>query len=106
MKGETVKEANIRRLRDETISLVAAAEAAVKAGELGASAWLEHQKQTLSRAEELLAMIDNPAIEPGAIIRLTQLRPASRLRQAQARRVENGIDSAMERLPRNMGGNP
>lgn len=105
VKGEAAKEANIRQLRNESISLVAAAEAAVRAGVLGADTWLEHQQQTLSRAEELLAMIDNPAIEPGAIIRLTQLRPASRLRQAQARRVENGIDSAMEQLPRSMGGN-
>ncbi len=106
VKGEAAKEANLRLLRDETLSLVAAAEAAVKAGELGANAWLEHQKLTLSRAEELLAMIDNPAVEPGAIIRLTQVRPASRIRQAQARRVENGIDSATTQLPQNLGGNP
>jgi hypothetical protein len=106
LKGETAKEANLRLLRDETISLVAAAEAAVKAGELGASAWLEHQKQTLLRAEELLELIDNPAIEAGAIIRLTQVCPASRVRQSQTRRVENGIDSAMDRLPRYTGRNP
>ncbi|WP_295968050.1 integrase [uncultured Xanthomonas sp.] len=87
IKGDEVGEANTRFKLDETASLLAQAEAAEAEGAYGASRWVEHQRLTYSRLSELVAILDDPQVLRGALIRLTHVRPASRLQQAmEARR--------------------
>lgn len=88
VKGDDVREANLRHLRAETQSLLLKAKAAAEDGEEGADRWYKHQLETLARVEELLALIDNPAVAPAAVIRLSRIRPASRFDVAHARRTE------------------
>lgn len=87
VKGDKLGEANTRFKLDETASLLVEAEAAEAGGSYGASRWVEHQRLTYSRLSELLAILDDPQVPQGALIRLTHIRPASRLHQAiEARR--------------------
>lgn len=82
IKGDEVRETNIRRQLDETRELLAAARKGVEDGAYGADRWLQHQTQTLQRLEELSAILDNPMIQRGAVIQLKHLPSASRLTQA------------------------
>lgn len=88
IKGDEIGDANTRAKLAETTSLLAEAEAADAEGIYGASRWVEHQRLTRTRLSELVAILDNPQVPPGALIRLTHIRPASRVRQAvDARRL-------------------
>jgi len=82
IKGDEIGDANTRAKLAETTSLLAEAEAADAEGVYGASRWVEHQRLTLTRLSELVAILDDPQVPPGALIRLTHIRPASRVRQA------------------------
>jgi len=82
IKGDEVREANIRRQLEETRILVATARNAVEEGSYGANRWLEHQTQTLQRLEELSAILDNPKVQTGAVIQLKHLPSVSRLSQS------------------------
>jgi hypothetical protein len=92
VKGDEVGEANVRARLAETRDLLSAAETAERDGAYGASRWVEHQKLTLRRLEELVSILDNPSVQPRAIIKLSHIKPASRLQQAaQARRALPGV---------------
>lgn len=82
IKGDEVREANIRRQLEETRGLLAAARRGVEEGAYGADRWLQHQTQTLQRLEELSVILDNPMVQRGAVIQLKHLPSASRLSQA------------------------
>ena len=82
IKGDEVRERNIRRLRDETRQLLAEAVAAESDKYHGASRWVEHQRRTLARLEELCTIFDDPNIPRGTVIQPTKAAPASRLEQA------------------------
>ena len=82
IKGDEVREANIRRQLEETRGLLAAARRGVEEGAYGADRWLQHQTQTLQRLEELSVILDNPMVQRGAVIQLKHLPSASRLTQA------------------------
>lgn len=82
IKGDEVREANIRQQLEETRALLSAAEKGVEEGAYGADRWVQHQTQTLQRLEELSAILDNPMIQRGAVIQLKHLPSASRLTQA------------------------
>lgn len=82
IKGDEIREANIRRQLEETRGLLAAARNGVEEGAYGAHRWLQHQIQTLQRLEELCAILDNPMIQRGAVIQLKHLPSVSRLSQA------------------------
>ena len=99
VKGEDVKHANLRRLQEETTQLVSEAERARGDEVFGANRWLVHQKQTLERVNALLEILDNPSVQLGAVIRLTGIKPASRLEQAEARRIEAGLSTFSIPLP-------
>jgi hypothetical protein len=86
VKGEAVKEANLRQLVSETSTLLEAAESATRDGESGASRWVDHQRLTLSRASQLLEIMDNPQVSDGTAIQLHGIVPASRLEQALVQR--------------------
>ena len=82
IKGDKVREANIRRQLEETRDLLTDARKGVDEGAYGADRWVQHQTQTLQRLEELSAILDNPMIQRGAVIQLKHLPSASRLTQA------------------------
>lgn len=82
IKGDEVRERNIRRLRDETRQLLAEAVTAESDKYHGASRWVEHQRRTLARLEELCTIFDDPSIPRGTVIQPTKAAPASRVEQA------------------------
>jgi len=86
IKGDAFREMNIRRHREETRALLAEAMAAKADDVAGADRWVEHQKLTLARLEELCAIFDNPSVPNGAVVRARVL-PASRFEQARRARL-------------------
>lgn len=97
IKGDSIREANVLRCRAETESLLAGCEAAEKADEFGANRWVAHQRSALDRLNELADIFANPHVPAGAVIRLKHIKPASRLAQARARRLDAGIDGPAQR---------
>lgn len=87
VKGDAVREANIRQLRDETRTLLENAQVAMDEGAYGASNWVKHQSTTLGRLDQLCQLLDNPSIPIGSVIQPTGIIPASRLAQAAERRL-------------------
>ena len=86
IKGDAVKEADIRLQREETRALLKEAESADAEGYAGANRWVAHQKLTLSRLDQLCAIFDDPQVPVGAVIQASGIVPASRLEQAANRR--------------------
>jgi hypothetical protein len=82
IKGDEVGEANARAKQAETTVLLHEARAADADGFYGASRWVQHQQLTLERLSQLVGILDDPRIPRGAVIRLSHIRPASRLQQA------------------------
>jgi hypothetical protein len=76
VKGDEQKEANLRRLKDETEYLLRQAREALDDEEYGADAWVRHQTKTLSRIDNLLQIMDDPDVPVGATIRLNVSNPA------------------------------
>ncbi len=83
IKGDGVKTKNIRLLKDQTDILLKEAEVAEKTSVYGASRWVKHHRETLEHCTQLLNILDDPMIEPGALVRLTGLQPASRIAQTE-----------------------
>lgn len=91
IKGDKVREANIRLARDETRALLKRATEAENDGDVGADTWVRHQQLTLKRLENLCNIIDDPAVQSGAVIMLSDVIPASRIEQsAQSRALLDG----------------
>ena len=90
IKGDEVRERNIRLAREESRLLLEKAEAAHKDREAGADRWLAHQKLTFDRLDNLCRIFDDPSVPIGAVIQLSGVVPPSRLAQAAQRRLENG----------------
>lgn len=86
IKGDSTKEANIRIHLNETRSLLAAATEAGRDGDVGASRWVDHQKKTLSRLEQLCAILDDPNVKIGSVIQPSGVVPPSKIEQANAQR--------------------
>lgn len=87
VKGDLVKTENIRRLRDQTEMLLRQAEEAEQCETYGASRWVVHHRKTLANCDQLLAILNSTTVPEGATIRLTGVKPASRLEQARAQRL-------------------
>lgn len=101
VKGDAAKEANIRRLVAETRALLQNAQAAESEGDFGADRWVAHQKLTLSRAEQLCSILEDPEVPDGTAIRLHGIVPASRLEQSlEQRRLGDGRAIAESRASR------
>jgi hypothetical protein len=98
VKGEATKEANLRQLVTETRALLAAAESARRDGEAGADRWVDHQRLTLSRAQQLVEILDDPEVPDGSAIQLRGIVPASRLEQAVVQRRLNVEQAAVPLL--------
>ncbi|HEY0938805.1 MAG TPA: integrase [Steroidobacter sp.] len=87
IKGDAVREANIRRHRAETRQLLDEAKAASANQYAGSNRWVEHQERTLTRLEQLCAILDDPNVPAGAVIQPSGVVPASRLEQARSQRA-------------------
>jgi hypothetical protein len=81
------KEANIRASRDETRLLLERAKDSLDDGEYGADKWVLHHQRTLARLESLCAIIDDPSVPMGAVIRLDDSP------------VQTGVDRAVQHRP-------
>lgn len=103
VKGDTEKERRLRLLVGEVNGLLATAEQAERDNLAGASRWVAHQRRTLERAEELLRMMDDPAIPHYAVIRVavavmpSQLVMAVRDRQRLLEREDPAGHGAAKR---------
>jgi hypothetical protein len=86
IKGDEVREANIRQRREETRALLEEARIADAKGYAGANRWVEHQLRTLTRFDKLCEILDDPVVPVGAVIQPSGIVPASRLEQAAAQR--------------------
>lgn len=82
IKGDEFGEANARAKHSETQALLLEAQAADAGQAFGAMQWVKHQQLTLERLSQLIQILDDPRVTRGAVIRLTHIRPASRLQQA------------------------
>lgn len=68
--------------------LIAKADEEIANGNSGADRWYQHQSLTVARLKELVSIIQNPAVEDGAIIKLRNPNEFSPLRRAIANRAE------------------
>lgn len=90
IKGDSHGEANARAMQEEIRRLLREARTADADGAFGAEQWVRHQEITLERLTQLIAILDNPQVACGAVIRLAHVRPPSRLRQAAEARALSG----------------
>lgn len=97
VKGDLVKLDNLIKLRDETEQLLAAAVAAENTAAYGASRWVIHQRQTLEHCNKLIAILSDNSLADGAVVKLTGIKPASRLEQAETQREELMIPETRRR---------
>ncbi len=94
IKGDELGEANARAKCRETKAFLDQARAADADGFCGATKWVQHQELTYERLAQLLEILDDPNVPVGAIIRLTYIKPASRLQQAaEARKALPNLQS-------------
>lgn len=92
IKGETLKEANVRAALDESRRLLNEAKAALSAEEYGSDKWVAHHALTLERLESLCAILDDPSVPNGAVIRLSDSPVVEPIVQAaQWHRIATGI---------------
>ncbi len=91
VKGDPVREANIRRQLEETRGLLTFADSAARDGDVGAGRWQDHQRQTLARLVELCSLLDDPSIPNGSLIRLSPSNSQSRMKLSVAKRLEAGL---------------
>lgn len=89
IKGDLVRESNIRREREELEILVARAEAACESSVYGADRWLERQKVKLKRASDLISIMDNPNVPYGVPIRLNGAGNYSRIEHVRSIAAED-----------------
>lgn len=87
IKGDRVREANLRRQREETRDLLEGAREGQSEGYAGADRWVEHQTLTLKRMDQLCDILDDPRVPVGALIQPSGVVPASRIEQAAGRRL-------------------
>ncbi len=81
----------MRCLQAETCSLLEKAKQALTDEEYGADTWVQHQMTLLSRLNQILQIIDDPTVLPGAVIQPSGVVPASRLAQAMEQRIAGDI---------------
>lgn len=87
IKGDAVREHALRRHRDETRALLACAESGQSEGLAGADRWVQHQRLTLKRLDQLCEILDDPQVPDGALIQPSGVVPVSRIEQAKVRRL-------------------
>jgi hypothetical protein len=68
LKGDRVRNENLRRWRDETKILLEHSKFAESGGIEGADRWTQHQTRTLTRVEQILEVYDDKTVPNGAVI--------------------------------------
>jgi hypothetical protein len=68
LKGDKVRNDNLRRWHDETKTLLEHSNAAESDGVEGADRWTQHQTRTLTRVEQILEVYDDQTVPNGAVI--------------------------------------
>jgi hypothetical protein len=86
VKGDQVRNENLRRWRDETQRLLAHSQAAQSQGVHGADRWTQHQTRTLQRVEQILEVYDDQTVPNGAVIQPAWGSVASWITQGQEER--------------------
>ncbi len=71
VKGDPVKAAAIRHQRTETQMLLAQASQTAQRGDSGANRWVDHQRETLERLDQLCGILDDPQVPNGTFIQLS-----------------------------------
>lgn len=89
VKGDIVKEANLRRAFEEGERLLRMAEKAVADGDFGATKWTEHHRLQVNRIESLLELIDDVAVPAGTFIQLRPTGAVSRLDRVVRQRLRH-----------------
>lgn len=69
IKGEKQKLDRLKSLLDTTEGLVIKAKEAISEDELGADKWYQHQTKTLERVKGIIALMENPELPDGSLIR-------------------------------------
>lgn len=69
VKGEKQKLERLRSLLDTTEDLVDKAKEAISEEELGADKWYQHQTKTLERVKGIIALMENPELPDGSLVR-------------------------------------
>ena len=90
VKGDERAEGSIRDRLSVIETALEGAEAAAAAGEGNSRIWLSRMRTERARLRELIGLIDDPAIQPGAILRLND---------AARYEVESDASGATRRLP-------
>jgi len=93
IKGDHVRESNLRRQREETWELLEGARAGQSEGYAGADRWVQHQTLTLKRMDQLCEILDDTSVPIGALIQPSGVVPASRIEQAASRRLLSARDT-------------
>jgi hypothetical protein len=70
MKGDSSRNAEVRRQLEEARRLLEQAKSAMKESNYGADRWVAHQKVTVERLEQLCSILDDPSVPVGAFISL------------------------------------
>jgi hypothetical protein len=68
LKGDKVRNENLRRWRDETRALLESSHVAESDGIEGADRWTQHQTRTLTRVEQIIEVYEDQAVPNGAVI--------------------------------------
>lgn len=98
LKGDECSEVNVRSKYEETRVLLMEAEAAEADMSYGATQWVKHQQLTLERLAQLIQIFDDRRVAIGAVIRLSHIKPASRLEQAVNARKSLGLEADLPLL--------
>jgi len=84
VKGEEEKLERLKQQRNAIALQLAQAEQALGEGYYGADRWTVHQKQTLDRADQLIALLESDDVAQGAIVRLSNDQEFSPLKRELA----------------------
>jgi len=98
LKGDECGEANVRSKYEETRALLLEAQAAEADQAYGATHWVRHHQLTLERLAQLIQIFDDRRVAIGAVIRLSHIKPASRLEQAVNARKSLGLEADLPLL--------
>jgi hypothetical protein len=86
LKGDKVRNENLRQWRDETKALLAHSQAAESDGIEGADRWTQHQTRTLTRVEQIIEVYEDQTVPNGAVIQPAWGSVASWIEQGRLER--------------------
>jgi hypothetical protein len=86
LKGDKVRNENLRQWRDETKALLTHSQAAESDGIEGADRWTQHQTRTLARVEQIIEVYEDQTVPNGAVIQPAWGSVASWIEQGREER--------------------